>query len=69
LDGDPAPPTLGEDVPTAAALAAVAAVEVVGIYKILKRWISSIDADIMLIPFFVVGSYRCKVRLPRRVSR
>jgi uncharacterized membrane protein len=65
LDGDPAPLTLGEDVPTAVALAAMAAIEVVGIYKILKRWISSIDADIMLIPFFVVGSYRRKVRLPR----
>jgi hypothetical protein len=65
LDRGSTPPRLGEDVPAFVALATVAVVKVVWTCKIPERWVSSVDAGRMPIPFFVVRSYRCEDGLSR----
>jgi hypothetical protein len=68
LDKGSTPLRLGEDVPTAADLAAVAIAEVAGTCEIPERWVSSVDACRMLIPFFIAISYQCEVELPKRLT-
>jgi hypothetical protein len=67
LNGGSAPPRLDEDAPVVAAMAAEAVAEATETCRTLERWVSSIVVDKMLIPSFVVRSYRRGAELPRLV--
>jgi hypothetical protein len=50
------------------AMETMAVAKVIGTYKILERWVGSINAGRMPTPSFLVRSYRREVELPRRAG-
>jgi hypothetical protein len=52
LGGGSTPSKLNEESPAVMAMMVTVAAELSGTYKILKRWVNSINAGRMLVPFF-----------------